>query len=381
MKPNFEPSKRTYIANEVALPPAPEESAHLAGMREITHRLVGLREWDTFDLNRVDPSQVRRGYKITDVIEHAGGVYAVAPLGDGRRFYLSGYHGLALAYQMSTSEPTRGGTWWEQQPIATIPGKGFTLQLLPDGSLVTGGGDGAIRIHSRTDQRARSSAPWTTTTITVSEQPLYAVQALPANAIVSGGADGTVRILQGAGQGSWLGEDLPRTSAVHCLQVLPNNRIVVGTSDGYLRVWKRTGSGSWGCAEVEAHNGPLNCLKVLASGRIVTGGADGIVRVWHDTGYAIHHSRDLTGHTGAIHSLHVLSDCTILSGSADMTIRIWREGPTPAWRRLMGSGSPWRWTSTTLKGHTGDILSATFMHDGSILSASTDGTARVWRGR
>ena len=308
-------------------------------------------------------------------------MYAIAPLGDGRRFYLSGYNGLALAYQMQTSVPRHGGTWWEHQPIATIPGKGYTLQRLPNGSLVTGGGGGAIRIHSPTERGVRSTAPWATTTITASDQPLYAVQALPSNAIVSGGADGTVRIHHEAGQSIWLGEDLPRTPPVHCLQALPNNRIVVGTSDGYLRVWKRTGSGSWGCDETKAHNGPLKCLQVLANGRIVTGGADGIVRIWCDNGYAIHHLHDLRGHTREVRSLHVLSDCTILSGSADTTLRVWQEGPIPAWKRIMGGGSSWRWTSSTLKGHTGDILSAIFMHDGSILSASTDGTVRVWRGR
>lgn len=366
--------RSSYRTTEVSLPPAPGVSAVHAGMREVTERLAALREWDEFDMNRTDPSLVRPTYKNTEVIEHTGGVYAVAPLADGRRFYLSGYNGLALAYQMSTSERTWGRTWWEHQPIATVPGKGYTMQRLPNGSLVTGGGDGAIHIH------LPHAAQCDTETVATSNDPLFAVQALPTNAIVSGGADGTIRIHTQEAPGMWLVENLPRTASVLCLQALPDGRIVAGTSDGSLLLWKRTGSGSWGREETRAHSGPINCLQMLADGTIVTGGADGIIRIWRNNGYATYHSHDLKGHTGAIRSLHALSDCTILSGSADTTLRVWREVATPSWQRLIG-GTPSRWTSRTLKGHQGEVLCGLFMADGSIVSGSTDGTARVWRGR
>lgn len=344
-----------------------------AAMAEVTDKLTKMQEWNAYT-QKVDPNLVQTRYRTEHIVHHSGGVYSVAPQPDGR-FFHSGYEGIKFSFPLSLSSHGRNSTCWKSQPVAQVGGRASTLQRLPTGELVTAGGDGAIHLLSRTD------LSWDHVSISGSNEPLFAVQAIPNDAIVSGGADGVLRIHHINDDGEVHLEELPKTAPIRCFQALPDDRIFVGTDDGYLRRWRKDSSGAWRCEEIAAHNGPINCLKVIADGTVVTGGADGIIKVWRSNPHAIHHSRDLKGHTKEVRTLDVLSDLTILSGSSDGTIRLWREKPTPIWHRFMGTTNSYHWSCSVLKGHASDVTCATFMHDGSILSGSLDGTMRIWKGR
>lgn len=72
----------------------------------------------------------------------------------------------------------------------------------------------------------------------------------------------------------------------------------------------------------------------------------------------------LRGHEGVVWDVAYSPDgLSIVSASRDMTARVWREG-----REVLA-----------LRGHTGTLYAATFSPDGTrIATASVDGTARVW---
>jgi WD40 repeat protein len=198
---------------------------------------------------------------------------------------------------------------------------------------------------------------------------------------MTAGDDGILRIRRVDKKGEVTVEELPRTAPIRCFEALPDGRIVTGTEDGRLGLWHKNTEGTWRCDETNAHRGAINSLKALANGSLVTGGDDGIVKEWRVTPYAIQHCRDLRGHTNAVKSVDMLPDGTILSGSSDRTIRLWREKPTSLWSKMMGTTNPSQPTCEVLKGHTSDVMCATFMRDGSIISGSLDGTVRIWQGR
>ena len=70
-----------------------------------------------------------------------------------------------------------------------------------------------------------------------------------------------------------------------------------------------------------------------------------------------------TGHTGAVWALALLPDGRALSASDDGTLRLWD----------LATGE-----SRVLEGHTGTVSALAVLPDGRALSGSSDGTLRLW---
>lgn len=75
----------------------------------------------------------------------------------------------------------------------------------------------------------------------------------------------------------------------------------------------------------------------------------------------------LGGHNGDVNSAVFSPDgACVVTASVDGTARVWRAD---------GAGEP-----VVLRGHNGDVMSAVFSSDGArVVTASMDGTVRVWR--
>ena len=86
-----------------------------------------------------------------------------------------------------------------------------------------------------------------------------------------------------------------------------------------------------------------------------------------DSAWAGRELANLTDHEGAVNFVEFSVDGQrLVSASDDGTARVWRAD---------GSGKP-----EVLKGHTEPVESAAFSPDGQrVVTASDDGTARVWR--
>lgn len=117
---------------------------------------------------------------------------------------------------------------------------------------------------------------------------------------------------------------------------------------------------------LEGHDGAVTCAAWLPGGRVVTGSADRTLRTWD----AASQQEDLrlAGHQLGITAVDhkVLGDVELLlSASSDGTARVWR----------VRDGGLVR----TLAGHAGPVIAACFEPHGSLaLTASRDGTARLW---
>jgi WD40 repeat protein len=137
--------------------------------------------------------------------------------------------------------------------------------------------------------------------------------------------------------------------------------IATAGHDGYARIWRTTG-------EPVATLGPMEHPTVEWAifsddgNQIATAGYDGMIRIWTVGGQLV---RTIRAHKGYINSLEWRGE-RILSASTDGTARVY-EADTGL-------------LLTTYQGHSSGIYSARFDGDGNrVVTASFDGTARIWK--
>jgi len=142
----------------------------------------------------------------------------------------------------------------------------------------------------------------------------------------------------------------------------PDGRRVVSSGrDHVARVWSTT---TW--REVMdpllGHNGQVLAVAFDRAGqRIATGSTDQTARVWRARDGRLFTT--LFGHTANVSDAAFGPGGVLVTASSDGTARTWR-----------GDGAPAR----TLVGHRGPVLKADFAADGSVVTGGADGTIRVW---
>jgi WD40 repeat protein len=109
--------------------------------------------------------------------------------------------------------------------------------------------------------------------------------------------------------------------------------------------------------------------------RVICGLADGAARIWNSETKG--DFDELKGHDEVVISASFSPDgLKVVTGSSDRSSRVWdlRLEAGAGGARLTSLGSP-----MILRGHTGTVSAVAFSPDGSrILTASADGTARIW---
>ncbi|MBF0501713.1 MAG: protein kinase [Candidatus Riflebacteria bacterium] len=268
--------------------------------------------------------------------------------------------------------------------------------------LITGGLDGRVHVWDFTTGRIMMKLDGHTASVNA------VIVSRDGRIIVSAGGDRTIRIWDSAtgaetrkitGHGDW----------VNAVALSPDGRLLYsGSNDGTLRLWDvSTGKER---LKFEGHQGRVNSVALAPDGcMIVSGGRDGTIRIWdtatgeemrrmegfisgitsvaisgdgkfiiagggdgviHIRGFAT--GKDLkrfSGHQGSVTTVcvHFEGDRRIIvSGGMDKTIRIW---DFTAGREIR-----------KLEGHA-DLVNAVLVtpDNTSIISASWDGTIRVWR--
>jgi WD40 repeat protein/serine/threonine protein kinase len=147
-------------------------------------------------------------------------------------------------------------------------------------------------------------------------------------------------------------------------------RLASASSDGIVKVWD--------AARLAEHQEPLAVLRTRTAweilniafspdgDRLVTGGAENTVKVWDlTTGQEV---QSLSGHSGEVCTATFSPDPEgrwIASGGEDSTVKVWDSQTGKLLRNF--------------RGHTGLVTWVAFTPDGRrLLSASRDGTVRVW---
>jgi WD40 repeat protein len=281
----------------------------------------------------------------------------------------------------------------------------FSMTILSNGNLATGGSDKTIQIWSH------KSWMWTNRGFIPSAHTgaIWCLCGMRNMLMISGGStnDPTVKVWN-MKRWSCLRTLTGHRDGISAAVELPNGTVATGggNNDRTIRIWDIiTGE----CKQTLKGNGQaVTGLAVLANGVLVSSGGDMTVRLWNTTKGTL--IRVLRGHTAWINCVCVMGDgVTIASGASDKTIRIWnttvREKKTKriasAWgdeeedvqsvhslHSANSDGShtkapkvvvPTTVCTAVLEGHTNWVSALATLGDGTtLISGGFDDTLRIW---
>jgi len=182
---------------------------------------------------------------------------------------------------------------------------------LPDGRVVSGGGDGAVFVWAV--GRKHPLMRMYSHTLDA-----FSVCVLPDGSVASSHTDGSIGLHDlGVGKTATLGA-YESSPAARSVCALSDGRLAAASDDGTVNLWNlRTQTIE---ASLAGHVGPVRTVCALPDGRLVTGGEDRLIKVWNIAETSC--VETLEGHTATVTSLCVVSG-GFASGSLDGTVRIW----------------------------------------------------------
>ncbi|XP_052742635.1 uncharacterized WD repeat-containing protein all2124-like [Bicyclus anynana] len=273
-------------------------------------------------------------------------------------------------------EPLASGAQHQPAPVATLSVRRARLACVACGSarLAAGGGDGALRLW-----RWRPALGWQPVGRAAAHRYGVAAVAFAASGAVlaTAGGDGAARVWAADGPRERRALAAPGAAAARALCWAGGERLCVGHDDGGLRVWAvRAGAL---LAHVRAHEGALAALAAPAGGALLLAAcSEGVLKAYDAAALA---RAGAAGGPGpapllwedGVHDLGALCGAAWARGAAtggrDSLVRVWRVRGAGRTRALAARGA--------LAGHAAAVTALAGAR-GLLLSASLDGTARLW---
>lgn len=286
-----------------------------------------------------------RAAELATIGGHAGPVWYAAFSPDGARVLTGGQDAIVHIWDPATGReltalgdhaPPVIAAWSPSGEIATADAAGV-IRLWT--------GDGRLRTAITGDRSAASAIAFT------KDGARFAVARADGGVAIGDTRAGVLRA-------AWQAD--PRNVYALALDAA-GARVVTAGESGTAVVWSADGRE---LARLEGHTGPVwQVVFDPAEERVITASLDRTARVWDArSGKPIHR---LVGHEDRVKSVAIdPRGRWIATASADTTVRIWS----------LDSGEP----LATLRGHTSQVNAVVFAPDGQLVSAASDGTARVW---
>ncbi|EFJ25455.1 hypothetical protein SELMODRAFT_98884 [Selaginella moellendorffii] len=232
------------------------------------------------------------------------------------------------------------------------------LCIVGESTIATASRDGTVRVWNEKDQRfdlattlrGHSSFVGCVAWIPPSDE-------MPAGGLVSGGMDTNVIVwkMDSTEPVSVLrGHDLQVTSVV-----IGNGGEIFSTSvDSTVRRWKKGGASE----VLKGHRAPVQAAVILPEDVLVTAGStDTTIKYWKGSMF----TKSLDAHTDTVRGLALMPNLGFLSASHDCTVKLW----SYAGEQLL-----------EMVGHTAIVYSVAGHLSGDVASGSDDGYCKIWRG-
>lgn len=371
---------------------AGEELVVLAGHKDVVRSVVATADGRVLSTSgdwtrdwTVRVWDLEHGSQLAALAGHTGSLRAVAATQDGRVISCSN-DGTLRVWDVETEHTIailEGHTSWVS-----------TFALTADGRVVSASHDRTLRVWDL--ETARELA-----VMAGHEGSVNAVVITGDGRAVSGSADRTLRVWD-IETGTQLAVLAGHEDRIGAVAITGDNRAVSASSDGTLRIWELDNTSAPGVG----HRERVTAITSTGDGRIVSGANDWTLRVWDGaTGrqltvlepvigdplsvaatarWATFRCGDLLdergdfgvwdleaeepvsfeGHSDSVNDFAVTEDGRIVSASQDGTLRVW---DVQTGRELL-----------VLAGHEGSVRAVALTGDGRAVSASADGTLRVW---
>jgi len=282
-------------------------------------------------------------------VDLSHGSYSLAVLADGR-LASGGSDGNIKIW------PKQGGG---EPVILPHGGSVLSLAVLADGRLASGGSEGKVKLWP--------SEGMNEPVVFAHEDWVMSLAVLPDGRLASGGAGGNIKVWpQGSGEPLVLSHGREIWSMV----VLADGRLVSADhpvalvngewmlwSEDDIKIWPKDGIG----VPVFLSQGSFGLsLAALADGRLASGGDDGNIKIWPKQGVG---EPVILSHGSEVWSLAALPDGRLASGGKDSKIKLWPKD---------GTGEP------IILSHGGSVLSLAVLADGRLASGGSEGKVKLW---
>jgi len=272
---------------------------------------------------------------------HDSSVFTVGVLPDGR--VVSGGHD----HRVRVWDPAHPGSPLE---LGRHDGSVRAVAVLSDGRVVSGGDDHRVRVWDP----AHPGSPLELGSH--NDARVTAVAVLPDGRVVSLGHDHRVRAWDLAHPGT----SLPLSGWMDVVAVLPDGHLVSGNANGQVLIWD-PGHPSKPIQLGRHDYLGVSALAILADGRVVSGGEDRRVRVWDPA----HPGVERHGyHDSRASAMVGLPDGRMAVGGADGRVRVWDPAQPSIWSELGR--------------HDGGVWAVAVLPDGRVVSGGDDDRVRVW---
>ncbi|CAM6084680.1 unnamed protein product [Calypogeia fissa] len=225
-------------------------------------------------------------------------------------------------------------------PVSWIP----PTEELPSGGLVSGGMDTRVIVWNLETSSAVQD-------LRGHELQVTSVAVEDNGDFLSASVDSTVRRWR---KGQILDVLRGHQGPVQAVVTLPTGEVVTGSSDTTIKLWR----GASCVATISGHSDTVRGLSIMPNVGILSASHDGSVRLWAITGEQL---LEMVGHTAIVYSVAAHSSGLVASGSEDRFAKIWKGGEC-----------------VQSIEHPGCVWDVKFLPNGDLVTACSDGVARVW---
>lgn len=337
-----------------------DRSRHVEALKNLDYKLSVLKTFEPYDKRTVSSFKMKKNYTSSVLAQEDSYISSIQCLPSGDVLFST--HNKRIAIYTA-----RGGNKWGEKSSLGTANAVQGAQIGPNGKISYADNDGGLWTAN---QPAVHNNLWVSLPVKKLKNSVSRIQILPDERLAACTYNGDLAIIETKETGTWMESILASPgSPLRCMQVLPGNRVVVGDEAGRVRALTRDSEGIWEEVSVAGDGARINDLALTDNGKILAVNEAGWILTFDYSPSDGLKVSDCKFIGSTIKCLQLLPNNQFLVGTQGGAIRFFR---------MSESGEII--SGDTLDGHRSAVTAMHVFKDGRIVSGSSDGEIRIWRG-